>query len=94
VPTRSGAALSEHLHFARTAASRRVSQSASGVDFRESESTLDAHRAGRTGKRVTVMPNGREVCARAPQCPRELEALVAVAPGPRQLPSDHPDISC
>lgn len=77
------AALAEHGHFGRAAASCFVSQSAFSVAIREFESLLDAHLVDRTKRKVTMTATGKEVAALARLCLQDLGALVEAASGAR-----------
>jgi LysR family hydrogen peroxide-inducible transcriptional activator len=71
------AALAEHRHFGRAAASCNISQSAFSIAIREFESLLDAHLVDRTNRTVTITAAGQEVAALARLCLQDLETLVA-----------------
>lgn len=73
------AALAEHKHFGRAAASSFVSQSAFSVAIREFESLLGTQLVDRTNRRVTITAIGQEVAILARLCLQDLEALVAAA---------------
>jgi LysR family transcriptional regulator, hydrogen peroxide-inducible genes activator len=71
------AALAEHRHFGRAAASCFVSQSAFSVAIRELETLLGAQLVDRTNRRVTITATGQEVAVLARLCLQDLRALVA-----------------
>ena len=73
------AALAEHQHFGRAAASCFVSQSAFSVAIREFETVLGAQLVDRTNRRVTITATGQEVAVLARLCLQDLHALVAAA---------------
>ncbi len=72
-------ALAEHQHFGRAAAACFVSQSAFSIGIRELESTLGVRLVDRTNRRVTITALGQAVAARARECLRDMEGLVALA---------------
>jgi LysR family hydrogen peroxide-inducible transcriptional activator len=78
-------ALEEHGHFGRAAAACFVSQSAFSVAIRELESLLGVRLVDRTNRKVTVSQLGREVATQARLCIRDLEALVEIARGHREV---------
>ena len=75
------AALAEHKHFGRAAASCFVSQSAFSVAIQELEALLDAHLVDRTKRKVTITATGKEVAALARLCLQDLSTLVETARG-------------
>ena len=70
------AALAEHKHFGKAAASCHVSQSAFSVAIRELETLLGNQLVDRTNRKVTITPVGREVAVLARLCLQDLTALV------------------
>ncbi len=72
-------ALAEHRHFGRAAAACFVSQSAFSIGIRELEATLGLRLVDRTNRRVTITALGQAVAARARDCLRDIESLVALA---------------
>ena len=75
------AALAEHGHFGRAAASCHVSQSAFSVAIKELETLLGVQVVDRTNRKVTVTAAGREVAVLARLCLQDLGALVEAARG-------------
>jgi len=73
------AALAEHRHFGKAAATCFVSQSAFSVAIRELETLLGVRLVDRTNRRVTITALGQEVATQARLCLRDLESLVALA---------------
>jgi len=78
-------ALEEHQHFGKAAQACFVSQSAFSVAIRELESGLGVRLVDRTNRKVTVSQLGREVATQARLCIRDMEALVEVARGNREV---------
>jgi LysR family hydrogen peroxide-inducible transcriptional activator len=78
-------ALEEHEHFGRAAEACFVSQSAFSVAIRELESVLGVRLVDRTNRKVTVNQLGRDVATQARLCIRDLEALVEIAHGNRDV---------
>jgi LysR family hydrogen peroxide-inducible transcriptional activator len=75
------AALAEHGHFGRAAASCHVSQSAFSVAIKELEAQLGVQLVDRTNRKVTITAVGREVAVLARLCLQDLNALVEAARG-------------
>ena len=73
------AALAEHQHFGKAAASCYVSQSAFSVGIRELETLLGTQLVDRTNRKVTITPSGRDVAVQARLCLQDLAALVETA---------------
>ena len=78
-------ALEEHEHFGKAAAACFVSQSAFSVAIRELESLLGVQLVDRTNRKVTVTQLGRDVATQARLCIRDLEGLVEIARGSRDV---------